>query len=132
MENLYQPPQATVDDVATGDNNSGGGSSITLPPGIKGWSWGAFLLNWIWAIGNRVWIGLLSIVPYVGFIIAIYIGFKGRELAWRKKRWDSIEEFNRVQKKWSTWGVILVFGVAGIGILAAIVLPAYVGYTRQQ
>ncbi len=27
--------------------------SETIPDGIKGWSWGAFLLSWIWAIGNR-------------------------------------------------------------------------------
>lgn len=132
MENLYQPPQSMVDDVATGENNSGGGSSIVPPPGIKGWSWGAFLLNWIWAIGNRTWIGLLAIVPYIGFIMAFYLGFKGREMAWRNKRWDSIDEFNRVQKKWSKWGVILVVGIMGIGILAAVMLPAYVDYTRRH
>ena len=132
MENLYQPPQSMVDDVATGENNSGGGSSIVPPPGIKGWSWGAFLLNWIWAIGNRTWIGLLAIVPYIGFIMAFYLGFKGREMAWRNKRWDSIDEFNRVQKKWSKWGVILVVGIMGIGILASVMLPAYVDYTRRH
>ena len=132
MENLYQPPQSMVDDVATGENNSGGGSSIVPPPGIKGWSWGAFLLNWIWAIGNRTWIGLLAIVPYIGFIMVFYLGFKGREMAWRNKRWDSIDEFNRVQKKWSKWGVILVVGIMGIGILAAVMLPAYVDYTRRH
>ena len=132
MENLYQPPQSMVDDVATGENNSGGGSSIVPPPGIKGWSWGAFLLNWIWAIGNRTWIGLLAIVPYIGFIMVFYLGFKGREMAWRNKRWDSIDEFNRVQKKWSKWGVILVVGIMGIGILASVMLPAYVDYTRRH
>ena len=132
MENLYQPPQSMVDDVATGENNSGGGSSIVPPPGLKGWSWGAFLLNWIWAIGNRTWIGLLAIVPYIGFIMVFYLGFKGREMAWRNKRWDSIDEFNRVQKKWSKWGVILVVGIMGIGILASVMLPAYVDYTRRH
>ena len=34
----------------------------TLPPGVAGWSWGAFLLNGIWAIGNRTWWGLLAFV----------------------------------------------------------------------
>ena len=132
MENPYQPPQATVGEVMIGENNSGGGSSIIPPPGIKGWSWGAFLLNWIWAIGNRTWIGLLCFVPYVGFLMSFYLGFKGRELAWRNKRWDSIEHFNAVQKKWSTWGVILVVGVAGIGILAAIAIPAYQDYLTRS
>ena len=74
----------------------------------------------------------MAIVPYIGFIMALYLGFKGREMAWRNKRWDSIDEFNRVQKKWSKWGVILVVGIMGIGILAAVMLPAYVDYTRRH
>lgn len=124
MDNPYKPPVADVDDIFVGENNSGGGSGIIPPPGITGWSWGAFLLNWIWAIGNKTWIGLLCLIPYVGFIFSIYLGIKGRELAWRNKRWESIEHFNRVQKKWTAWGVFLIFGIAGLGILAAIIIPA--------
>lgn len=132
MQNRYQPPRAELDLVAEGDNNSGGGSLITPPPGVKGWSWGAFLLNWIWAVFNKTWIGLLCLVPYVGFIMGIYLGIKGRELAWRNKRWDSLEHFNRVQRRWSLWGLVLVFGVAGIGILAAIAIPAYQHYVHSR
>lgn len=131
MENPYQPPQATVGDVATGENNSGGGSAIVPPPGIKGWSWGAFLLNWIWAIGNKTYIGLLAIIPYIGFVVSIYLGVKGRELAWRNKRWDSIEHFNKVQKRWSFWGAVLV-GIALIGIVAAIAIPQYQDYVVRS
>ncbi len=132
MENPYQPPQSTIGDVTSGENNSGGGKSVIPPPGIKGWSWGAFLLNWIWAIGNKTWIGLLCFVPYVGIVMSFYLGFKGRELAWRNKRWDSIDHFNTVQKKWSWWAVVLVVGVVGIGILAAIAIPAYQGYVVRS
>jgi hypothetical protein len=127
MENPYQPPQATVGDVTSGENNSGGGKSIVPPPGIAGWSWGAFLLNWIWAIGNKTWIGLWCLVPYVGVVMAFYIGFKGRELAWRNQRWDSIDHFIEVQRKWSWWAVVLIVGIMGIGILAAIVIPMLQG-----
>ena len=66
----------------------------TFPDGAKGWSWGGFLLNWIWAIGNKTWIGLLAFVPYIGLIVSIYLGIKGRELAWKNKKWDSLEHFN--------------------------------------
>jgi hypothetical protein len=129
MENPYQPPKATLSEVSgPGENNSGGGKSIELPPGVKGWSWGAFLWNWLWSIFNKTWIGLLAILPYVGFIVAIYLGVKGRELAWRNKRWESLEHFNRVQRSWSKWGVIIVVGVALIGIIAAIAIPAYQQY----
>lgn len=102
-----------------------------IPEGVRGWSWGAFLLNWVWAIGNRTWIGLLAIIPYVGVIVAIWLGIKGREMAWKNREWDSVEHFNRVQKKWSRWAVGLTLGALLIGILAAIAIPAYVSYQKR-
>ncbi len=102
-----------------------------LPEGIKGWSWGAFTLSWIWAIGNKTWIGLIALIPYIGFIMAIVLGFKGREWAWKNKEWESVEHFNRVQKKWSFWGVTIIVGFFVLGILAAIALPAYQDYAKR-
>lgn len=92
-----------------------------IPDGVKGWSWGAFFLNGIWAIGNRTWIGLLAFVPYLGWIVAIWLGFKGREMAWKNKQWDSLEHFNRVQRRWSQWGVGVMITAIVLGILAALV-----------
>ena len=132
MENRYTPPRAEVTDLTDGVNNSGGGSDVVPPPGVKGWSWGAFLLNWIWAVFNSTWIGLLCLVPYVGFVMSIYLGIKGREMAWKNKRWDSVEHFNRVQRLWSIWALVLIVGVMGIGILAAIALPAYSDYVQRS
>ena len=109
-------------------------NSNAIPDGIKGWSWGAFFLNWIWAIGNNTWIGLLAFIPYIGFIMAIILGFKGREWAWKNKKWDSVEHFNRVQRKWSNWGVGLFVGLvmlALVGIVAAIAVPAYQSYVER-
>ncbi len=127
MANPYQPPQANVSAVpADTENNSGGGKAIVLPDGIRGWSWGAFLLNWIWSIFNKTWIGLLALIPYVGILMAVYLGIKGRELAWRNKRWDSFEHFNRVQRSWSKWGLIVLLVPLVLGIVAAILIPAYV------
>jgi hypothetical protein len=102
-----------------------------VPEGVKGWSWGAFLLNWVWAIGNRTWWGLLAIIPYVGFGVAIWLGLKGREMAWQARQWDSIDHFNRVQKKWSQWGVGITLAAVVIGILAAIAIPAYQSYAQR-
>ena len=31
--------------------------------------------------------------------MTIILGLKGREWAWRNKKWDSLEHFNAVQKK---------------------------------
>jgi len=126
MPNSYQPPTIQPDMVFVDENNSGGGRSITLPPGIKGWSWGAFLLNWIWAIFNKTWLGLICLVPYVGIVFGIYLGIKGRELAWRNKRWDSIEHFNRVQRKWSVWAFGILIGFAVIGIVVGVAVAFFV------
>ncbi|MGV6852022.1 MAG: hypothetical protein ACWA5R_07575 [bacterium] len=130
MNDVYQPPQAQLD--LDEENNSGRGKVDALPEGIKGWSWGAFLLNWIWAIGNKTWIGLLCFIPYLGFIMSIILGIKGREWAWQNKRWESVEHFQQVQKKWSYWAVVIVLGFAALGILMAIMIPAYVDYAGRQ
>lgn len=106
-----------------------GGDSVSEP--VKGWSWGAFLLNWVWAIGNRTWIGLLVFIPYVGLIMAIVLGFKGREWAWKNKHWDSVDHFNEVQRRWSFWGVAIVVSLFIIGVFAAITLPAYKDYENR-
>lgn len=100
----------------------------TIPPGVKGWSWGAFFLNWIWAAGNQVWWGLLALVPFVGIIMTVILGIKGREWAWKAKKWQSVDDFNRVQKKWSMWALIIVGVTFVVGILSAIAIPAYQDY----
>ncbi|WP_374355780.1 hypothetical protein [Chitinimonas sp.] len=131
MTNPYQTPAANMKGYPEGENNSGGGKGTVPPPGVAGWGWGPFLWNWIWAIGNKTWIGLLCLIPYVGFVVSIYLGIKGRELAWQNKRWDSVEHFNRVQRKWTIWWLIIFVGIAGIGILAAIAIPQYAEYARR-
>jgi len=87
-----------------------------LPEGIKGWSWGAFWLSWIWAIFNKTWIGLLALIPVVNLVMAVVLGIKGREWAWRNQTWTSLEHFNRVQKNWNIAGWI----VAALGLMLGI------------
>lgn len=124
--NLYAAPTAPLvrTGLEEGENTSGMGKYHPVPPGVAGWSWGAFTLNWIWAIGNSTWIGLLALIPYVGFIMAIVLGINGRTWAWQNKRWDSVEHFQSVQRRWSQWGVGLLL-IPVIGIVAAIVLPMF-------
>ena len=121
MNDPYSAPKSNLD--AGGENNSGQGTVEEFPDGVKGWSWGAFLLNWIWAIGNNTWIGLIAFIPYVGLIMAIVLGIKGRQWAWQNKKWDSVEHFQRVQKRWSFWAVLLTVVVMGLAISLAIMIP---------
>lgn len=112
-------------------NTSGMGAAATVPPEIYGWNWGAFLLNFIWALGNRAWgIAALTFVisffsPLVLFIPTIIImivsGVKGNEWAWRSKRWRSVEHFRSTQRKWAWAGLIVVGGPVLLIILAIVI-----------
>jgi len=94
---------------------SGMGENSPVPPEIKGWNWGGFLMTWIWGIGNNVWISLialLGLIPYIGWIISltmrIILGIRGSEWAWQNKKWDSIEHFKKMQRTWMWWGLGLI------------------------
>jgi Cytochrome oxidase complex assembly protein 1 len=85
-----------------------------VPPEIRGWNWGAFLLNWIWGIGNNTFIALLTFVPFFGLIMPFVLGAKGNRWAWRNGRWDSVEHFKRVQRKWAIWGAVIWIGMIAL------------------
>lgn len=100
-------------DSGTLENTSGQGSAAIVPGEIRGgFNWGAFLLNWIWSIGNTscgfaVLSTVLSFIPLVGLGWAIYLGVKGNELAWQSKRWNDVEHFRRTQRTWTRVGIAL-------------------------
>jgi len=83
----------------------------TVPAEIDRWNWGAFLLNWIWGIGNQTYIALLALIPLFGFIMLFVLGAKGSAWAWRNGRWDSVEHFKRVQRRWAIWGAVIWLGM---------------------
>jgi hypothetical protein len=108
--------------VSSVENTSGQGRLATIPEEVRGWNWGAFFLNWIWGIGNSVWIALLALLPFGNIIMPIVLGVKGNEWAWRNRKWDSVAHFNRVQRIWAILGVVLVV-FPFILALAAVVIP---------
>lgn len=99
------------------ENTSGQGPASRVPPEIQRWSWGAFLLNWIWGIANNTWLALLVFVPFFGFVWLFVIGAKGSEWAWRNKRWDSVAHFQAVQRKWAKWGVVVLLAWVALAVL---------------
>jgi len=82
----------------------------TIPPELDRWNWGAFLLNWIWGVGNNTFIALLCFIPGVGIVMVFVLGAKGSRWAWKNGRWDSIEHFKRVQRLWAIWAVVIYLG----------------------
>lgn len=113
------------------ENTSGMGKFHEVPGGVEGWSWGAFFWTWLWAIANRTWVGLFTLLPLAtgygislagpigghntgwmrpalaAFALAVtlalhyLLGMNGRKWAWQNRRWRDVEHFNRVQRGWS-------------------------------
>jgi len=121
-------PQPPPINQASAENTSGQGKNAIIPEGIKGWSPSAFLWGFIWAISNRVWIGLLTLIPFVGIIMNIILGLKGREWAWQAKHWESIEQFNKVQRRWVFWGFLII----GIVIVLLIIMILFAVYKLKN
>lgn len=104
-------------------------STVNNDLGIKGWNWGAFFFNSLWGLFNGVYwpivVNIIVAIPmlcfvnevfiamgqFVNLIVCIILGIKGNELSWNSnKKWKSVEEFKRVQKKWSKavlWWLII-------------------------
>jgi len=111
-------------------NTSGHGNifddSVPVPDEIKGWNWGAFLMPWLWPFTNHVWIGLLCFVPQIGWLMAIALGSKGNEWAWKSKRWRSIEHFKAHQRGWAIAGILfgIPFSLIAWGMAFAVITGA--------
>ena len=101
--------------------NTSGMKDATLPPEIKGLNWGGLLLSFIWAIGHGAWLWvILSFVPVVNVIVPFYLLFKGNEIAWRNKKWESAEAFKKSQRTWAIAGLVIIGLVVVINIIVAV------------
>jgi serine/threonine protein kinase len=121
------PQQMPVVQSPPGSWVGGGGTfntSAIVPPELQGWNWGAFLMAPLWCINNQVWIGLLSWIPYVGFIMCFIVGAKGNTWAWRSRKWENIAAFKANQRAWSIAG-LSVWGIfIGLVVLAVAIVPS--------
>ncbi len=81
-----------------------------IPPNLNRWNWGAFLLNWIWGLGNGTYIALLMFVPLVNFVMIFVLGAKGSEWAWKNRIWANEEHFVKTQRNWARAGVMILAG----------------------
>jgi len=91
---------------------------------VKKWNWGAFWMSWIWGLRNKTYIALLSLIPVVNIVMAFVLGANGSGWAWKNKKWDSAEQFTRVQGLWSAfgWGLFAGYAVALVLLVIALVV----------
>lgn len=110
--------------------NDSGTPEAQLPGELKGWNWGAFFLPFAWGPFNRVWVGLsvlivvfLPIPWLLGLLIyspmALFVGLRGNEWAWRARKWESVDHFRKVQGLWTKWGTIGFAVFAVLTVLGA-------------
>jgi hypothetical protein len=95
-----------LDENGPYDERSGKGDASVIPAELGKWSWGAAGLTWIWGVYHGVWISLLNFIPGLNLVWWVVMGLKGNEWAWRKNKWESVEQFKKKQKPWTTWGII--------------------------
>ena len=124
------------------ENNSGQGENIAVPENVSDkFNWGAFLLTWIWGLGNKTYITLLilltivlAFIPLMNLVagiaqlaLSIWFGIKGNEWAWKNKKFASVEAFHEYQKKWAIAGTILaVLVILFVILITFIVIVAAV------
>lgn len=113
-----------------GGNDSGTGESAMVPPEVGNWNWGAFFLPLFWGHahnqGGRAWaIFLTNLIPLVGGFISlaltIMMASQGNSLAWKHRRWDSVEHLKKTERVWFFWGMG-VLALSVIGGLAYVLL----------
>lgn len=102
-----------------GQENSSGQPDATLPQELQGLNWGAFLLNWIWCIPHRAWLGLILslICTPIG---PIYLLIKGNEDAWKNRRFSTVQEFRDIQSAWLKWGLIVLIASVGLAVVGTV------------
>lgn len=104
-----------------------------VPPEIKGWNWGAFLLNLIWGLWHKLPQALLMLVPGVNLVMAVVLGVKGNEWAWQRKPWASVAQFKAAQRNWAIAGFVIVGGLLAFpALFGGIVLIVYGVFVNSQ
>jgi hypothetical protein len=106
---------------ASADENTSGTRSARLPQSARGWNTAAFLIGPVWGPVNGVWLGVVGLTVLVipesvltlGLRITLYLaygvflGFRGNEMAWRARRWVSLEQFQKVQQQWMLLALVV-------------------------
>ena len=112
-----------------------------------GWNWGAAVFTVLWAIAHRVWwvigafVGILALPvliiaggsgesdfsSYISlgsaifagsyFILGLLLGMRGNALAWRRRRFDSVETFRAAQRKWRG-AALVALSIAAAALIA--------------
>ena len=107
---------------------------------LKKFNWAAFLVNWLWGMGNlinhwSIWASLILFilsflnVPFTGLILlilSVYLGFCGNKLAYYNsdKEYETLQDFINYQRKWVVNAFIILGIFAIAGSIFALIMPS--------
>lgn len=96
-----------------------------------GWSWGAFMYNIAWGIGNKTYLPLICLIPYVNIIWIFVCGACGKKWAWNNGMYSNAEEFNAAMRSWDRAGlftfIICIIGVLIFVLFFGAIIGAFLG-----
>lgn len=92
-------------------------TSQRVPAAVKGWNWGAFMFSFVWGIGNRTYLPLLTLIPVFNIFWVFVVGFKGNGWAWQKGNYHDVATFQAVQKTWNRAGLVQFILIIIVGLL---------------
>lgn len=111
MDQPQMPPQPTAQPPAPPVSSEQSAQStadvdpaqkMTKERYLSKWSWSGFLIPFIWGFGNRlpllgIVFFLMTFIPVINvlflLVIGVYLGLKGRRVAWDKGKFKNFEEF---------------------------------------
>ncbi|MCC7479290.1 zinc ribbon domain-containing protein [bacterium] len=109
-------------------NTSGMGTGYQAPPQATGWTFAGFVPWGLFSFfnGNNTWGAIGLGLSLFGFYIvySIYIGIKGREMAWQERRFESVEQYEAVMKAWNSAGLAVL--LIGAGLIALYMVFVFV------
>ena len=103
-----------------------------------GWNWGAAVFTVFWAVPHRIFwtigaffaVALLPALLIIGgagerdpgsyfatagwmfgvcyALLGVSLGMRGNSMAWRRRKFDSVEQFRAVQRKWSRAALVVL------------------------
>lgn len=121
QQSNYQQQGYQQNNVQMNKGNIGG----TQP--LRGWSWGAFMFNIAWGIGNRCYLPLLCLIPGFNIIWIFFCGAKGHEWAMNSGLFKTVEEYNAAQYTWDRAGKIMFFVMLAFWLIWFLMFGAIMG-----
>ena len=131
----YSENQVNLGKEQSGTGYNGEPEIVVTPNGERvpymatKWNWGAAFAILQFAIFNKAWLCLLSLIPVLNMFWWVICGLKGAQWAWESGLYNSPDSFNTSMKNWNRVGIVtLVICITVFIIYIAIVVFMFIAF----